>query len=105
MLKPHKIKKNFIYKDYPCRYEALASVVIYSAVYDWYDATNKLIAKNFIHDNFEPKHDFLRHNLDYVKQKSIERFFQSDWFRELCQDKIDGEILIEKLKSSYEVID
>lgn len=105
MLKPHKIPKQPTYKNYPCKYEAIASMTIYTAVCDWYKSTNNLIAKNFIHDNFELKHDFLKYNLDYAKQKSVECFFRSDWFRDLCQDKIDGEVLIEKLKSSYEVID
>jgi hypothetical protein len=65
-------------------YENLANAIILQAVKDYRGALKKLEKR----PNYEPAK---------IMKNEVERFFRSDWYRELTS--IDGNILIKKLKS------
>ena len=63
-------------------YQDLANAIILLAVKDYRDALKKLKTR----PRYGPAHDI---------KNEVERFFRSDWYRELTS--VDGEILIKKL--------
>jgi hypothetical protein len=65
-------------------YEQLANAIILQAVKDYRDALNKLKKR----PRYDPAKDMIA---------EVERFFHSDWYRELTS--VDGNFLIEKLRS------
>ena len=65
-------------------YEQLANAIILQAVKDYRDALKKLKKR----PRYEPAKDMI---------SEVERFFHSDWYRELTS--VDGNFLIEKLRS------
>ena len=70
-------------------YQDLANAIILMAVKDYRDALKKL-KKRPCHG---PAKDM---------KNEVERFFRSDWYRELTS--VDGNILIKKLKSEVREI-
>jgi len=64
-------------------YEQLANAIVLQAVKDYRDALKKLIK--------HPCHESAKYTIT-----EVERFFHSDWYRELT--KVEPEILIRKLK-------
>jgi len=64
-------------------YEQLANAIVLQAVKDYRDALKKLMK--------HPRHESAK----YTKAE-VERFFHSDWYRELTT--VEPEILIRKLK-------
>lgn len=65
-------------------YEQLANSIVLQAVKDYRKALNKL--------NKRPYYDPAKKEI-----AEVERFLRSDWYRELTS--VDGNILIEKIKS------
>lgn len=65
-------------------HERLANAIILKAVKDYRDALKKLKKRPY----YEPAKDMIA---------EVERFFHSDWYRELTS--VDGNFLIEKLRS------
>jgi hypothetical protein len=65
-------------------YENLANAIILQAVKDYRGALKKLEKR----PNYEPAK---------IMKNEVERFFRSDWYRELTS--VDGEILIKKLQA------
>ncbi len=65
-------------------YEQLANAIILAAVKDYRDALKKLKKR--------PRYDPSKYTI-----AEVERFFHSDWYRELTS--VDGNFLIEKLRS------
>ena len=65
-------------------YEQLANAIILQAVKDYRDALKKLKKR----PRYDPAKDMV---------SEVERFFRSDWYRELTS--VDGEILIKKLQA------
>jgi len=65
-------------------YEQLANAIILQAVKDYRDALKKLKKR----PRYEPAKDMI---------DEVERFFHSDWYRELTS--VDGNFLIKKLRS------
>jgi len=65
-------------------YEQLANAIILQAVKDYRDALKKMKKR--------PRYDPAKYMID-----EVERFFHTDWYRELTS--IDGNFLIEKLRS------
>ena len=65
-------------------YQNLANAIILMAVKDYRDALMKLKKRPF----YGPAQDM---------KNEVERFFRSDWYRELTS--VDGEILIKKLQA------
>jgi hypothetical protein len=65
-------------------YEQLANAIILQAVKDYRDALKKLKKR----PRYEPAKDMI---------SEVERFFHSDWYRELTS--VDGNFLIDKLRS------
>ena len=70
-------------------YEQLANSIVLQAVKDYREALKKLKKR----PNYEPAKNM---------KKEVERFFRSDWYRELTS--VDGNILIKKLKSEVREI-
>ena len=70
-------------------YEDLANAIILMAVKDYRDALKKLMKR----PRYGPAQDL---------KNEVERFFRSDWYRELTS--VDGNILIKKLKSEVREI-
>lgn len=70
-------------------YENLANAIILQAVKDYRDVLKKLKKR----PSYEPAK---------IMKNEVERFFRSDWYRELTS--IDGNILIKKLKSEVREI-
>ena len=70
-------------------YQDLANAIILMAVKDYRDALKKLKKR----PRYGPAHDI---------KNEVERFFRSDWYRELTS--VDGNILIKKLKSEVREI-
>ena len=70
-------------------YQDLANAIILMAVKDYRDALKKLMKRPF----YGPAQDM---------KNEVERFFRSDWYRELTS--VDGNILIKKLKSEVREI-
>ena len=70
-------------------YQNLANAIILMAVKDYRDALKKLKKR----PRYGPAHDI---------KNEVERFFRSDWYRELTS--VDGNILIKKLKSEVREI-
>ena len=70
-------------------YENLANAIILMAVKDYRSALKKLKKR----PNYEPAE---------IIKNEVERFFRSDWYRELTS--VDGNILIKKLKSEVREI-
>jgi len=70
-------------------YENLANAIILTAVKDYRSALKKLKKR----PNYEPAQ---------IMENEVERFFCSDWYRELTS--VDGNILIKKLKSEVREI-
>ena len=65
-------------------YERLANAIILLAVKDYRDALKKLKKR----PHYEPAKETIT---------EVERFFHSDWYRELTS--VDGNFLIEKLRT------
>lgn len=65
-------------------YQNLANTIILMAVKDYRDALKKLKKR----PRYGPAQDM---------KNEVERFFRSDWYRELTS--VDGEILIKKLQA------
>ena len=65
-------------------YQDLANVIILMAVKDYRDALKKLRKR----PRYGPAQDI---------KNEVERFFRSNWYRELTS--VDGEILIKKLQA------
>ncbi|HPY64131.1 MAG TPA: hypothetical protein PKW87_05495 [Bacillota bacterium] len=65
-------------------YEQLANAIILQAVKDYRDALKKMKKR--------PRYDPAKDMID-----EVERFFHTDWYRELTS--VDGNFLIEKLRS------
>ena len=65
-------------------YQDLANAIILMAVKDYRDALKKLKKRPF----YGPAQDM---------KNEVERFFHSDWYRELTS--VDGNFLIENLRS------
>ena len=65
-------------------YEQLANAIILQAVKDYRDALKKLKKRR----RYDSAKDMI---------SEVERFFHSDWYRELTS--VDGNFLIEKLRS------
>jgi hypothetical protein len=65
-------------------YEQLANAIILQAVKDYRDALKKLKKR--------PRYDPAK-----VVIEEVERFFHTDWYRELTS--VDGNFLIEKIRS------
>ena len=65
-------------------YQNLANAIILMAVKDYRDALKKLMKRA----RYGPAQDL---------KNEVERFFRSDWYRELTS--VDGEILIKKLQA------
>lgn len=70
-------------------YENLANAIILMAVKDYRDALKKLKKR--------PNYESAK-----TMKNEVERFFRSDWYRELTS--VDGNILIKKLKSEVREI-
>ena len=70
-------------------YQDLANAIILMAVKDYRDALKKLKKR----PRYGPAQDM---------KNEVERFFRSDWYRELTS--VDGNILIKKLKSEVREI-
>ena len=70
-------------------YQDLANAIILMAVKDYRDALKKLKKR----PEYGPAQDM---------KNEVERFFRSDWYRELTS--VDGNILIKKLKSEVREI-
>lgn len=70
-------------------YENLANAIILMAVKDYRSVLKKLKKR----PNYEPAK---------IMKNEVERFFRSDWYRELTS--VDGNILIKKLKSEVREI-
>ena len=70
-------------------YQDLANAIILMAVKDYRDALKKLMKR----PRYGPAQDL---------KNEVERFFRSDWYRELTS--VDGNILIKKLKSEVREI-
>jgi hypothetical protein len=68
-------------------YEQLANSIILQAVKDYRDALKKLKKR----PNYEPAK---------IMKNEVERFFRSDWYRELTS--VDGSILIKKLRAEVD---
>jgi hypothetical protein len=68
-------------------YEQLANSIILQAVKDYRDALKKLKKR----PNYEPAK---------IMKNEVERFFRSDWYRELTS--VDGNVLIKKLKAEVD---
>ena len=68
-------------------YQNLANAIILMAVEDYRDALMKLKKR----PHYGPAQDM---------KNEVERFFRSDWYRELTS--VDGEILIKKLQEEVE---
>ena len=71
------------------QWEDLANAIILMAVKDYRDALKKLMKR----PRYGPAQDL---------KNEVERFFRSDWYRELTS--VDGNILIKKLKSEVREI-
>ncbi|MBK8154732.1 MAG: hypothetical protein IPK55_00150 [Streptococcus sp.] len=65
-------------------YQDLANAIILMAVKDYRDALKKLMKR----PRYGPAHDI---------KNEVERFFRSDWYRELTS--VDGNVLIKKLQA------
>ena len=65
-------------------YQDLANAIILMAVKDYRDALKKLKKR----PRYGPAHDI---------KNEVERFFRSDWYRELTS--VDGNVLIKKLQA------
>ncbi|WP_368488135.1 hypothetical protein [Clostridium sp. BJN0013] len=65
-------------------YEQLANAIILQAVKDYRDALKKLKKR----PRYDPAKDMI---------SEVERFFDSDWYRELTS--VDGNFLIKNLRS------
>ena len=65
-------------------YEQLANAIILQAVKDYRDALKKLKKR----PRYDPAKDMI---------SEVERFFRSDWYRELTS--VDGNFLIKNLRS------
>ena len=65
-------------------YQDLANAIILMAVKDYRDALKKLKKR----PSYGPAHDM---------KNEVERFFHSDWYRELTS--VDGNVLIKKLQA------
>ena len=65
-------------------YQNLANAIILMAVKDYRDALKKLKKR----PRYGPAEDM---------QNEVERFFRSDWYRELTS--VDGNVLIKKLQA------
>ena len=65
-------------------YQDLANAIILMAVQDYRDAFKKLKKR----PRYGPAHDI---------KNEVERFFRSDWYRELTS--VDGNVLIKKLQA------
>ncbi|AMC93698.1 hypothetical protein AOC36_06790 [Erysipelothrix larvae] len=65
-------------------YQDLANAIILMAVKDYRDALKKLKKRPF----YGPAQDM---------KNEVERFFHSDWYRELTS--VDGNVLIKKLQA------
>ena len=65
-------------------YEQLANAIILQAVKDYRDALKKMKKR----PRYDPSKDMIA---------EVERFFHTDWYRELTS--VDGNFLIEKLRS------
>lgn len=65
-------------------YEQLANAIILQAVKDYRDALKKIKKR----PRYDPAMDMIA---------EVERFFHTDWYRELTS--VDGNFLIEKLRS------
>ena len=70
-------------------YEQLANAIILQAVKDYRDALKKMKKR----PHYDPAKDMIA---------EVERFFHTDWYRELTS--VDGNILIKKLKSEVREI-
>ena len=70
-------------------YENLANAIILMAVKDYRSALKKLKKR--------PNYETAK-----IMKNEVERFFRSDWYRELTS--VDGNILIKKLKSEVREI-
>ena len=68
-------------------YENLSNAIILMAVKDYRDALKKLKKR----PNYEPAK---------IMKSEVERFFRSDWYRELTS--VDGEYLISKLQAEVD---
>jgi len=68
-------------------YEQLANSIILQAVKDYRGALKKLKKR----PNYEPAK---------IMKNEVERFFRSDWYRELTS--VDGSILIKKLRAEVD---
>ena len=65
-------------------YQDLANAIILMAVKDYRDALKKLMKR----PRYGPAKDM---------KNEVERFFRSDWYRELTS--VDGKVLIKKLQA------
>jgi hypothetical protein len=65
-------------------YEQLANAIVLQAVKDYRDALKKLMKR----PRYEPA--------KYTKAE-VERFFHSDWYRELTS--VDGDYVLKKIRS------
>lgn len=65
-------------------YQDLANAIILMAVKDYRDTLKKLKKR----PRYGPAHDI---------KNEVERFFRSDWYRELTS--VDGNVLIKKLQA------
>ena len=65
-------------------YQDLANAIILMAVKDYRDALKKLMKR----PRYGPAQDL---------KNEVERFFRSDWYRELTS--VDGHVLIKKLQA------
>ncbi|ECC0657005.1 hypothetical protein HCZ39_11790 [Listeria monocytogenes] len=65
-------------------YQDLANAIILMAVKDYRDALKKLMKR----PRYGPAQDM---------KNEVERFFRSDWYRELTS--VDGNVLIKKLQA------
>jgi len=65
-------------------YEQLANAIVFLAAKDYRDALKKLKKRS----RYDPAKDVIA---------EVERFFHSEWYRELTS--VDGNFLIEKLRS------
>ena len=68
-------------------YENLSNAIILMAVKDYRSALKKLKKR----PNYEPAK---------IMKSEVERFFRSDWYRELTS--VDGEYLISKLQAEVD---
>lgn len=70
-------------------YEQLANAIVLMAAKDYRDALKKLKKRS----RYDPAKDVIA---------EVERFFHSEWYRELTS--VDGNFLIEKLRSEVRTV-